>query len=122
MCIRDRIKTVSGIRGEIKRALSKPEGHFRAAFEDKILMSDIVVLRSWYPVSIKRFYNPVTSLLLKEKTEWKGVRLTGQIRAAKNLETPMNNDSAYKKVERVERHFHGLKIPKACLLYTSRCV
>ncbi|CCF60375.1 hypothetical protein KAFR_0K00200 [Kazachstania africana CBS 2517] len=106
------IKTVSGIRGEIKRALSKPEGHFRAAFEDKILMSDIVILRSWYPVRIKRFYNPVTSLLLREKTEWKGVRLTGQIRAAMGVETPSNADSAYKKVERVERHFNGLKIPK----------
>ncbi|CAI4054086.1 hypothetical protein SUVZ_16G0700 [Saccharomyces uvarum] len=107
------IKTVSGIRGEIKRALSKPEGHFRASFEDKILMSDIVILRSWYPVHVKRFYNPVTSLLLKEKTEWKGVRLTGQIRAAMSLETPSNPDSAYQKIERVERHFNGLKIPRA---------
>ncbi|CCK69853.1 GTPase BMS1 KNAG_0D01010 [Huiozyma naganishii CBS 8797] len=107
------IKTVSGIRGEIKRALSKPEGHYRAAFEDKILMSDIVILRSWYPVEIKKFHNPVTSLLLKEKTEWKGVRLTGQIRAAMNLTTPTNPDSSYKKVERVDRHFHGLKVPKS---------
>lgn len=107
------IKTVSGIRGEIKRALSKPEGHFRATFEDKILMSDIVILRSWYPVQVKRFYNPVTSLLLKDKTEWKGMRLTGQIRAAQGIETPSNPDSAYKKVERVNRHFNGLKVPKA---------
>lgn len=107
------IKTVSGIRGEIKRALSKPEGHFRAAFEDKILMSDTVILRSWYPVRVKRFYNPVTSLLMKNKSEWKGVRLTGQIRAAMNLTTPSNPDSAYKKIERVERHFHGLKVPKS---------
>lgn len=107
------IKTVSGIRGEIKRALSKPEGHFRATFEDKILMSDIVILRSWYPVHVKRFYNPVTSLLLKDKTEWKGMRLTGQIRAAQGVETPLNPDSSYKKVERVERQFNGLKVPKA---------
>lgn len=107
------IKTVSGIRGEIKRALSKPEGHFRATFEDKILLSDIIILRTWYPVQIKKFYNPVTSLLLKNKKEWKGLRLTGQIRATMGVETPSNPDSAYKKVERVERHFNGLKVPRA---------
>ncbi|CAR30985.1 ZYRO0E07282p [Zygosaccharomyces rouxii] len=107
------IKTVSGIRGEIKRALSKPEGHFRATFEDKILMSDIVILRSWYPVHVKRFYNPVTSLLLKSKNEWKGMRLTGKIRADQGIETPANPDSNYQKVERVERKFNGLKVPKA---------
>lgn len=106
------IKTVSGIRGEIKRALSSPEGYFRATFEDKILLSDIIILRTWYPVQIKKFYNPVTSLLLNKKTEWKGLRLTGEIRASRNIETPMNPDSSYKPVERVERHFNGLKVPK----------
>ena len=107
------IKTVSGIRGEIKRALSSPEGNFRATFEDKILMSDTVILRSWYPVKVKKFYNPVTSMLLKDKTEWKGMRLTGKIRYEQGLLTPVNHDSTYKKIERVDRKFSGVKVPKS---------
>lgn len=107
------IRTVSGIRGEIKRALSKPEGHFRATFEDKILMSDTIFLKTWYPVKIKHFYNPVTSLLLGNHSNWKGMKLTGQVRAERDIETPMNADSAYKKIERPERKFNSLKVPKS---------
>lgn len=106
------IKTVSGIRGEIKRALSKPEGCFRATFEDKVLASDIVILRSWYPVHVKKFYNPVTSLLLKDKGNWKGMKLVGQIRAERGIATPVKKDSNYGKIERSTRRFNPLRVPR----------
>ncbi|UKZ47462.1 hypothetical protein TrVGV298_001680 [Trichoderma virens] len=82
------IKTVSGVRGQIKRALSKPEGHFRATFEDKILASDIVFLRAWYPIKPHRFYNPVCNLV-----GWQPMRLTGEVRRAENVATPQLKNS-----------------------------
>ncbi|KAM0724200.1 hypothetical protein Q7P37_000082 [Cladosporium fusiforme] len=107
------IRTVSGIRGQIKKALSKPEGHFRATFEDKVLMSDIVFLRAWYPIRPHRFYNPVTNLLEGgEADNWGGMRLTGQVRADLNLPTPSEQNSAYRKIERQERHFNPLRVPR----------
>ena len=111
------IRTVSGIRGQIKRALSKPDGHFRATFEDKVLMSDIVFLRAWYPVKPHRFYNPVTNLLqetAKETTdgEWTGMRLTGEVRAAEKIPTPQQKNSAYRPIERPTRHFNPLRVPR----------
>ena len=117
------IRTVSGIRGQIKRALSKPEGHFRATFEDKVLMSDIVFLRAWYPVKPHRFYNSVTNLLENatdgSTTEngdgdtWQAMRLTGQIRAAQDLPTPQQKDSAYRPIARPTRRFNPLRVPRA---------
>ncbi|KAI9348668.1 hypothetical protein BDR26DRAFT_911010 [Obelidium mucronatum] len=102
------IRTVSGIRGQVKKHMLKPEGCFRATFEDKILMSDIVFLRAWYPVKPKKFYNPVSSLLLQDKKGWKGMRLTGQIRRDQALRVPLNKDSLYKPIERTPRQrTHG---------------
>ncbi|GIZ36790.1 hypothetical protein CKM354_000025700 [Cercospora kikuchii] len=107
------IKTVSGIRGQIKKALSKPEGCFRATFEDKVLMSDIIFLRAWYPVRPHRFYNPVTNLLEGgDPGEWEGMRLTGQVRAAQSLPTPQQKNSKYVPIERQERHFNPLRVPR----------
>jgi ribosome biogenesis protein BMS1 len=102
------IKTVSGVRGQIKKALAKPEGQFRATFEDKILMSDIVFLRAWYPIKPHKFYNPVTNLL-----GWEGMRLTGEVRRDQGLATPQQKDSLYKPVERATRHFNPLRVPRA---------
>jgi ribosome biogenesis protein BMS1 len=107
------IRTVSGIRGQIKKYLPKPDGAFRATFEDKILMSDIVFLRAWYPVKPKKFYNPVTSLLLSEKTSWQGMKTVSEIRRINKLPIPMNPDSSYKEIVRPTRRFNPLKIPKA---------
>jgi ribosome biogenesis protein BMS1 len=110
------IRTVSGIRGQIKKALAKPEGYFRATFEDKVLMSDIVFLRAWYPIKPHRFYNPVTNLLDQEEGSndngWQGMRLTGEVRREQGIPTPLNKDSAYHKIERQERHFNPLRVPK----------
>lgn len=39
------------------------DGSFRATFEDKPLLSDIIFLRAWVAVDLPRFYNPVTNLL-----------------------------------------------------------
>ncbi|KAF2861653.1 DUF663-domain-containing protein [Piedraia hortae CBS 480.64] len=102
------LKTVSGIRGEVKRALSKPEGCFRATFADKILMSDIVFLRAWYPIKPHRYCHFVTDLL----GEWQGMKLVGQLRAEQNIPVPTNKNSTYRPVERQERHFNPLRVPK----------
>ncbi|KAJ3070044.1 Glycoside hydrolase 2 (Mannanase, beta-galactosidase) [Podochytrium sp. JEL0797] len=107
------IRTVSGLRGQIKKHMVKPEGAFRATFEDKILMSDIIFLRAWYPVKPKKFYNPVSSLLLQDKTAWRGMRLTGQIRRDQGLRAPLIKDSLYKPIERAPRVFSSLRVPKA---------
>lgn len=107
------IRTVSGIRGQVKRALKTPEGAFRATFEDKILRSDIVFIRTWYPVTVPNFYNPVTSLLLPpdQKETWQGMRSVGQLRRDLGMKAPFNSDSLYKPVERETRHFNPLVIP-----------
>ncbi|KDQ62238.1 hypothetical protein JAAARDRAFT_452808 [Jaapia argillacea MUCL 33604] len=117
------IKTVSGIRGQIKKALSKPEGAFRATFEDKVLMSDIIFLRAWYSIQPRKFFNPITSLLLSDKSRWSGMRLTGQVRRDEGIKTPSNINSTYKPVDRTPRRFNPLKVPnklQAALPYASK--
>ena len=104
-----KLKTVSGIRGQIKKALKDGEpGNFRASFEDKILMSDIIICRLWVPVEIKQYYNPILSLL----NEWKGMRTISEIRMDEKISHVVNKDSLYKPIERVNRKFKTLVIPK----------
>jgi len=110
------IRTVSGIRGQIKKCLSAPEGAFRATFEDKILLSDIVMVKTWFTVEIPRFYAPVTNLLMaaEEKTKWKGMRTVGQIKREAGIKANVeNDDSLYTEVQRDPKVFKDLKVPRS---------
>ncbi|KAI6647112.1 Bms1l protein [Oopsacas minuta] len=102
------IQTVSGIRGIIKRNVSKPSGHFRASFEDKILMSDIVFLRVWHQVELPLFYNPVCNHVDRD---WNAMKTVAEIRHENNTPIPVQKDSLYQKVERITPKFAPLKIP-----------
>ncbi|KAJ8365158.1 hypothetical protein SKAU_G00139890 [Synaphobranchus kaupii] len=108
------LRTVSGVRGQIKKALRTPPGAYRASFEDRLLMSDIVFLRSWFPVSVPQLYNPITSLLraVGQKDGWTGMRTLGQIKRELGVRNQPNKDSLYKPVVRTKRHFNPLHIPK----------
>lgn len=109
-----KIKTVSGIRGQIKKSYAKPEGSFRATFEDKIQLSDIVFCRTWYKVDVPKFYTPVTSLLLplSEKSQWRGMRTTGQLKKDNSIKAPANIDSMYVPIVREPKVFKPLVIPR----------
>jgi ribosome biogenesis protein BMS1 len=51
------------------------------------------------------------------------MRLTGQIRRDQNVETPLDPNSAYRKIERSTKRFNPLKIPRklqADLPYASK--
>ena len=110
------IRTPSGIRGSIKKAVKEgaPDGSFRATFEDKLIKSDIVFCKTWYQVDIPRFCNPVVAYgrtrLLKTHSE---------LRKERGIELKQNKDSEYLwhdehvDRERQERVFSNMPVPKA---------
>ncbi|KAK1434970.1 hypothetical protein QVD17_00725 [Tagetes erecta] len=120
------IRTVSGIRGQVKKAGkielgNKPkkkggqpeEGIARCTFEDKILMSDIVFLRAWTQVEVPCFYNPLTTALQPRGETWHGVRTVAELRRDYNLPIPDNKDSHYKPIERPLKKFNPIIVPKS---------
>lgn len=110
------LRTVSGIRGIIKKSIRSPPGAFRATFEDKILMSDIVFLRTWYKVDVPKNLIPIRTLLMSpdERAKWRGARTIGQIRFDEGIKSSnsTNPDSIYKPVERKKFKFRPFTIPK----------
>lgn len=109
-----KIKTVSGIRGQIKKATNEPEGAFRATFEDKILLSDIVFCRTWFQVDVPKFYVTVNNLLLPEeqKSQWHGMKTLGQLKRERGIRNQVNEDNLYTEIKREEKTFKPLVIPK----------
>ncbi|XP_065847007.1 ribosome biogenesis protein bms1 [Euphorbia lathyris] len=120
------IRTVSGIRGQVKKAAKEEvgnqakkkggaprEGIARCTFEDRILMSDVVFLRAWTQVDVPTFYNPLTTALQPRKMTWQGMKTVGELRREYNVPVPVNKDSLYKPIERKPRKFNPLVIPKS---------
>ncbi len=119
------IRTVSGLRGQVKKAIREGQpGSFRATFEDKILLSDIVFCRTWVPVEIKNYYNPVTSLLCRSGADgWRAMKPKAQLHVETETPIEVNPDSIYKPIERKTRTFNKLRIPKSVessLPYSSK--
>lgn len=120
------VRTVSGIRGQVKKAAKEEignqpkkrggvpkEGIARCTFEDKIRMSDVVFLRAWTKVEIPQFYNPLTTALQPRGRIWQGMKTVAELRKEHNLPIPVNKDSVYKPIERQKRKFNPLVIPKS---------
>ncbi|XP_072983897.1 uncharacterized protein [Typha latifolia] len=130
------IRTVSGIRGQVKKAAkaelgnqpkkrgeTMKEGIARCTFEDRILMSDIVFLRAWTQVDIPRFYNPVTTSLQRRDQAWQGMKTVAELRQENKVSIPHNRDSVYKPIERKPRKFNPLVVPpklQAALPFASK--
>ena len=105
-----KIKTVSGIRGMIKKATREglgPSGTFRATFEDKILQSDIVFLRTYYPIKPERYYNP----LINYSTQ-KLLKSANELKKDAGIAPESNADSSYVPIIREKKTFAPLRIPK----------
>ncbi|XP_062215688.1 uncharacterized protein LOC133916163 [Phragmites australis] len=117
------IRTVSGIRGQVKKAAKiepgdmpkrkgeSTDGIARCTFEDRILMSDIVFMRAWVNVEVPTYCNLVATALQPREQTWQGMRTTAELRRAHNIPIPHNKDSSYKPIERKARKFNPVEIP-----------
>ncbi|CAG7725438.1 unnamed protein product [Allacma fusca] len=105
-----KIKTVSGIRGVIKKPLRTPPGACRATFEDKILASDIVFCRTWAPVDIPQFFLNIASHVTPQLRLAKTV---GQLKREQAIQAEPNPDNLYTPIERPKKEFKPLQIPKS---------
>ena len=84
-----------------------PNGTFRATFEDKILQSDIVFLRTYYSVKPEKFYNPLINY-----AEQKMLKSANELKKEAGIAIESNPDSHYIPIIRENRSFAPLRVPK----------
>ena len=75
-------------------------------------MSDIVFCRTWMPVEVKKYYNPITSFLSEGGKGWRGMKPKAQLQIEYQVPIEVNPDSIYKPIERKAKKFNKLFIPK----------
>ncbi|KAH8584114.1 BMS1 like GTpase involved in ribosome biogenesis [Cryptosporidium sp. chipmunk genotype I] len=102
-----KIQTVSGIRGQVKKAIGT-HGLFRATFEDKILLSDIVFCKTWVSMTPRELYNPVIDL-----PTWRRMRTQAELRRESNIPLALKADSEYvSRQDRPEKkRFNSVPVP-----------
>ena len=66
-------------------------------FHIRKCVADIVFLKTWIPVDIPQFYNPVTSLLLPigSKETWHGMKTVGELKRERGIRNTVNSDHLY---------------------------
>ncbi|KAI5184380.1 ribosome biogenesis protein BMS1 [Nematocida homosporus] len=85
------LKTVSGLRGQIKKA--GENGVFRASFEGEIKMSEIIFLPCFVPLPCPKIYQNASIF-----ANFQEIRLLKEIREAKGLSLPVAPNSEYTTV------------------------
>lgn len=127
-----KLKTPSGIRGILKKAVKAPPGAFRATFEDKLLLSDVVFLRTWVRVKPSALYLPLLNHIQpspennsdasasSNNNSMLLMKLGVELRQEKHLPTPFARDSLYRRdgeddpQDRLaQRKFNPLHIPRS---------
>merc|ERR1719265_1722986 len=102
------VQTPSGNKGTIKQILGEPlnrsrYGSFRATFENRPLLSDIIFIRTCVSVTLPKFYDPITNLITSTKSDLQKIineKETSCLKSCQHpfrLFTPASNFAGYKK-------------------------